>query len=199
MKLNFIKCAICVLIADLILFVCVFLVIKLSPSENRPETLDLFEAFFRYKFGNNYSQGKNTDAYYYYLEIAGKDPSPEFMVRFDGHSPPVKKGSEFVEPELIKIVDVESPDAEPMDLEVDVENGILFQIHSCKWVGLGWITRNSVEIYGGYYEGWLSASRNSYIWVRKKGKWTLKSKGKGWMAENVREPKKTPAMVTLSK
>ena len=60
-----------------------------------PEILDLFETFFRYKFENNASAQKQ-DAEAYFLEIEGENPSPEFLARFKGHSPPVKKGSEFV-------------------------------------------------------------------------------------------------------
>lgn len=60
-----------------------------------PEILDLFETFFRYKFENNAS-AQQQDAEAYFLEIEGEDPSPEFLARFKGHSPPVKKGSEFV-------------------------------------------------------------------------------------------------------
>ena len=60
-----------------------------------PKTLDLFETFFRYTFKNNGS-GEKQNAEAYFLEIDGENPSPEFLARFKGHSPPVKKGSEFV-------------------------------------------------------------------------------------------------------
>ncbi len=188
MKLKFRKYTICVLIADLGLIACSFIFFNLSTFGNNQKVLDAFEAFFRYKFENNDS-GAQQNAEAYFLEIAGKDPSSDFLARFDGHAPRVKKGSEFIEGSMFL--------REGEDIIEN--NGILFRIDSCKWVGLGWITRNHVEIYGGYYEGWLSASGNSYIWVRKKGKWTLKSKGIGWIAKNSREPEKTPAMVTLSK
>ena len=122
-----------------------------------PEIHDLFEAFFRYKFENNYSgQKQNADAYF--LEIEGQDPSPEFLARFEGHSPPVKKGSEFV-----------------ASSEFVEGNGILFRIDSYK--RRGWIHKNSVVISGGYSEADLSASWGSYLWVRKDGEWTLKSVG----------------------
>ena len=112
------------------------------------DTLDLFEAFFRYKFENNYSgQKKGADAYF--LQIENKDPSPKFLGRFKKHSPPVKKGSEFV-----------------------MGKGLLFRIDSYKQVD-----KNSVEIRGGYEEGNLSASWATYLWVRKNGKWALKSVG----------------------
>ncbi len=112
------------------------------------DTLDLFEAFFRYKFENNHSGAqKNADAYF--LQIENKDPSPKFLGRFKKHSPPVRKGSEFV-----------------------MGKGLLFRIDSYKKVG-----SNSVEIRGGYEEGNLSASWATYTWERKNAKWVLKSVG----------------------
>ena len=124
-----------------------------------PEILDLFEVFFRYKFENNASAQKQ-DAEAYFLEIEGEDPSPEFLARFKGHSPPVKKGSEFVMGGSI-VIEGEAP------ME---GNGLLFRIDSYQWIGpFG----NCVKISGGYSEGNLSASWASYIWIRRKRKWKL--------------------------
>ena len=124
-----------------------------------PEILDLFEVFFRYKFENNASAQKQ-EAEAYFLEIEGEDPSPEFLARFKGHSPPVKRGSEFVMGSGI-VIEGETP----------IEgNGLLFRIDTYKWIGL---FGNCVKISGGYSEGELSASWASYIWIRRKGKWKL--------------------------
>ena len=124
-----------------------------------PEILDIFEVFFRYKFENNAS-AQQQDAEAYFLEIDGEDPSPEFLARFKGHSPPVKKGSEFVMGGSI-VIEGEAP------ME---GNGLLFRIDSYQWIGL---FGNCVKISGGYSEGDLSASWASYIWIRRKGKWEL--------------------------
>ena len=124
-----------------------------------PEILDLFETFFRYKFENNASAEKQ-DAEAYFLEIAGEDPPPEFLARFKGHSPSVKKGSEFVMGGSI-VIEGEAPTE---------GNGLLFRIDSYQWIGL---FGNCVKISGGYSEGNLSASWASYIWIRRKGKWEL--------------------------
>lgn len=124
-----------------------------------PEALDLFEVFFRYKFENN-SSAQKQDAEAYFLEIEGEDPSPEFLARFKGHSPPVKKGSEFVMRGTI-VIEGEAPTE---------GSGLLFRIDSYKWIGL---FGNCVKISGGYSEGGLSASWASYIWIRRKGKWEL--------------------------
>ena len=136
----------------------------LSPGGDwQAETLDLFEAFFRYKFDNNHS-GAQQDAEAYFLEIEGEDPSPEFLARFKGHSPPVKNGSEFV---LARSIEVEGE-------TLIVGNGVLFRIDSYEQMGS---SKNRIEISGGYSEGDLSASWASYIWVRKEGKWELESVG----------------------
>ena len=124
-----------------------------------PETLDLFEVFFRYKFENN-SSGQKQDAEAYFLEIKGEDPSPEFLARFKGHSPPVKKGSEFV-PESSIAIEGKAPTE---------GNGLLFRIDSYRWIS---VFRNCVKISGGYSEAELSASWASYIWIRRNGKWEL--------------------------
>ena len=124
-----------------------------------PEILDLFELFFRYKFENNASAQKQ-EAEAYFLEIEGEDPSSEFLARFKGHSPPVKKGSEFVMGRSI-VIEGEAPTE---------GNGLLFRIDNYRWVGL---FGNCVKISGGYSEGELSASWASYIWVKRKGKWEL--------------------------
>ena len=144
------------------------LIIILSSCNSRQaetfdtETLDLFEAFFRYKFDNNYS-GAQQDAQAYFLTIEGEDPSPEFLARFKEHSPPVKMGSEFVMGGSL----VEGKGM------VD-GNGLLFRIDSYKWIGS---SKNRAEIVGGYDEGNLSWSGASYIWMRKKGKWELEVAG----------------------
>ncbi len=153
MKLYDRKHKMCVFIVCLITIVVLSSCGKLEGEPQgeplyKDDTLDLFEAFFRYKFENNHSGAQqNADAYF--LQIEKKDPSPKFLGRFKKHSPPVKKGSEFV-----------------------MGKGLLFRIDSYKQVG-----RNSVEIRGGYYEGNLSASWATYIGLKEKGKWTFKSVG----------------------
>ena len=144
------------------------LIMILSSCGNRQaetfdiETLDLFEAFFRYKFDNNYS-GAQQNAETYFLQIDGEDPTPEFLARFEGHSPPVKKGSEFVMGGSI----VEGGG-------VAEGNGLLFYIRSYKWIGS---SKNRAEIVGGYSEGNVSWSGASYTWVKKEGKWELEAAG----------------------
>ncbi len=67
-------------------------IVKKGSSGNRQEMSDLFEAFFRYKFENNYS-GAQQGAEGYFLQIEGKDPSPEFNGTFCRTLTTRKKGS----------------------------------------------------------------------------------------------------------
>ncbi len=80
----------------------------------------------------------------YYLLLFGKDPSPEFLARFKDNQPPVRKGSDFTEGEIkFKVVDIER------------------------------ISDTKVKVYGGYYEGNVSASGSNYNVELKDGKWIV--------------------------
>ena len=116
-------------------------------------TYNMYEAFFRYLFSNNVS-GAQQNAEGYFLKIKGKDPSPAFLARFKGHSPPIKEASAFVEGE-----------------------GLEFRIDDCKQ-----IDDDTFEITGGYYEGNLSASGGSYRLTCKNGKWIVKAVGAHWVS-----------------
>lgn len=122
--------------------------------------LNVSEAFFRYIFKNNAAGLQGESAKAYFLRIEGKDPSPKLLTRFKRHSPPVKKGSEFVHE--IGVID----EGERVSIS-ERSNGILFRIDSYKWYG------NIVVIRGGYYQGSLSASWATYTWIQIAGIWIL--------------------------
>jgi hypothetical protein len=90
----------------------------------------------------------------FYLELMGEDPSPEFLARFDGNEPPVRKGSEFGD-----------------------GGGVLFRVESVKRV-----SDTKVEVSGGYYEGSLSASGNTYFLERKDGGWVVTGDEMHWIS-----------------
>ncbi len=154
------------IIIDFVLIGCLFGLIHLATSGNRQEMFDLFETFFRYKFEYNYS-GAQKSAEAYFLQIEGKDPTPEFMARFTEHSPPVKKGSEWISEWVFS----EGEDGTPFFS--DENNGLLFRIDSFEWIGWGWFTRDHVRISGGYDEASLSASWASYICKRDRKGWAV--------------------------
>ncbi|MHC4388356.1 MAG: hypothetical protein ACYSX1_07090, partial [Planctomycetota bacterium] len=90
----------------------------------------------------------------YFLTINQQDAPAELLGRFAGHSPPVKPRSEFRE-----------------------GNGLLFRIGS-----LVWSDKRTVEIEGGYYEGNVSASGNTYVLQRQEGIWRVVKKKPGWIS-----------------
>ncbi len=135
-----------------------FLLHKHGPHE----AFDLFEAFFHYQFmlREGESNPDSHEAFSYFLEIAGKDPPSEFMVRFAGNSPPIKNGSEFV----------------LENFENEGSDGLIFRIKSWRWIGWGWLTRDHAKIRC-VYEGHSGGYDVTYI---------LKSDKKGWMVDRVR-------------
>ena len=132
-----------------------------SPPPNKAaEELDIREATFRYQFGDNASgQQQRTGAYYFSIAMGEKesDPDDAFMKRFADHKPQVKKGSESEYRIEKGLVDKQTG-----------ENGISFTTGGIKWV-----SDTEVEIPGGYYEGNLSSSGNTYYLKKENGKWKV--------------------------
>ena len=128
----------------------------LSPydkSISDAEALDIAEATFRYQFRNNASAAQQQTTAYF-LTLFKKDPSPEFLKRFEGHKPPVKRGSEF-----------------------NVGNGLSFRIDMIKRV-----TETKMEVSGGYYEGVKSSSGNTYFVEKKNGTWVVTGDEMHWIS-----------------
>jgi hypothetical protein len=110
----------------------------------KAQALDIAEAVFRHQFARNVAtQEPKTPAYF--LGLFGKDPSPEFLSRFKNHKPPVKKQAEFV-----------------------MGSGLKFFVDRIKRV-----SKTKVEVSGGYFEGLMSASRNTFTVELKNGKWIV--------------------------
>jgi hypothetical protein len=132
----------------------------LTQSEDQDRDMDkqdIREAVFRYQFNHNAS-GQQQNAKVYFLSLdQDKDPSNEFMERFKGTEPPVKKASQASK-SAGGVVDKETG-----------ERGLLFRITSIKRLG-----ENEVEVEGGYFEAGQSASRNVYRVKHENGKWVVK-------------------------
>jgi hypothetical protein len=108
---------------------------------------DIREAVFRYQFDHNAS-GLQKSAKGYFLAIGekGADPSDEFMKRFAHHKPPVHKASAW-----------------------RTENkGLFFRVTS-----IVWISDAEVKVAGGYYEGNVSSSGNTYTLKKEAGNWQV--------------------------
>lgn len=128
---------------------------------------DIREAVFRHQFDHNAS-GQQKRAAMYCLSVGqnGIDPSDEFMKRFANHKPPIRKRSEC--------------DADPVRGVIEKRTGNLGLIFRAQ--GITWISDKEVEVAGGYYEGGLSASGNTYTVTKQHGKWIVSNDRMHWIA-----------------
>ncbi len=115
--------------------------------------LDICEALFRYQFINNAS-GAQQKADAYFLSIYEADPPRDLIARFENNVPPVKSGFEF-----------------------RIGDGIKFEIRSFTR-----LDENNIKIKGGYYEGGLSSSCNTYRLRRIEGVWMVISDRMEWIS-----------------
>jgi hypothetical protein len=115
-----------------------------TPASDPSRTLDVAEAVFRFQFGHNAS-GTQQNASAYYVSLLGGDPSPEFLDRFAGNEPPVKAQSGFRE-----------------------GGGLKFIVREITFA-----SETEAEVTGGYYEGNLSSSQNTYYVEYRGGEWVV--------------------------
>jgi len=144
-----------------------------SPT-TRPSTVparaaaedDIREATFRYQFQHNAS-GLQQKADVYFLSLSEKDTDPgdEFLKRFVNHKPPVKKVSSSVG----RLGGVRDKDTGG--------KGLIFRVGGIKWVN-----ETEAEVNGGYYEGGLSASGNTYFLKKQDGKWVVTRDEMHWIS-----------------
>jgi hypothetical protein len=134
------------------------------PQREQPENLDICEAVFRYQFKHNASMVQQ-NAKAYFIRVFKQDPSDEFLARFTGNIPPVKKGSEFA-----------------------IGQGLVFCIRS-----IDRIDENTVQVSGGYYEAELSSSDSVYTVVRRNGRWVVENDEMQWISRGTHTPTRPPA------
>lgn len=141
--------------------------VKTMLARERSE-LDIREAVFRYQFRHNASgQQQKTGVYCLsltYDELT--DPPAELMKRFSAQKPPVREASNCVSDLIRGVRD-----------KVTGKPGIVF--FAAK---VDWISANVVDVWGGYYEGGLSASGNTYRVVRRNGRWTVVKDHMNWIS-----------------
>jgi hypothetical protein len=122
------------------------------------------EAVFRYQFEHNAS-GQQQNAKVYYLSLVkDSDPKDEFMLRFKGHKPPVKKRSQATG--QFEVIDKETG-----------ERGLIFRATTIEQ-----LDEDKVIVDGGYYEAGLSSSGNTYTVERKDHKWVVTKDQMRWIS-----------------
>jgi len=124
------------------------------------------EVVFRYQFDHNAS-GLKKDAAAYCLSLSDgrTDPSDQFITRFKGNQPPVRKISECGLVNHV-VTDVTTG-----------KRGLIFRVTQMRW-----ISGKEVEVVGGYYEGGLSASGDTYRVVRQHGNWYVSEDRMNWIS-----------------
>jgi hypothetical protein len=164
-----------------IAFLSMVLVLSCEDSgtsvENQPTQLTAQDTVrvvvFRYQFDHNHS-GQQHTAKVYFLSVMvleestgywdDHDPSSGVLRCFDGNTPPVKAFSKCRRSE-----------EGAFDLETN-EMGLLFQTGAIRW-----ITNDQAEVDGGYFEGGLSASGDTYYLERKDGQWIVTKDVMHWI------------------
>jgi hypothetical protein len=127
-----------------------------SPAADRPPAAvpshaaaepEIFEAVFRYQFDHNAS-GMQKQAERYCLSLPGeKSPDAAFLQRFAGNQPPVVAANQC---------------------EGRSGKNLFFRINK-----LQWHRDNEAWVRGGYFEGNLSSSVESYRVLLTDGKWVV--------------------------
>jgi hypothetical protein len=132
---------------------------------------DIREAVFRHQFDHNASgQQKSAHAYCLAIQSGGKDsdPSDRFMKRFAHDKPPVRKVSACHWASM-QVAEKRTG-----------RSALIFRISR-----LTWISDTEVSVDGGYDEGNLSSSGNTYTVRRQNGKWAVTSDKMNVVSENL--------------
>ncbi|MFL6263001.1 MAG: hypothetical protein ACJ76Y_25150 [Thermoanaerobaculia bacterium] len=117
-----------------------------GPGRLAAET-DVAEAVFRYQFEHNASAIQEK-ADHYCLSLPGeRSPGADFLQRFQGNHPPVLSADEC---------------------ERKSGHDLFFRVQR-----LDWRSDTEVWVSGGYWEGNLSSSKESYRVRLKNGKWVV--------------------------
>ena len=127
------------------------------------------EAVFRYQVGTCYG-GMSRNVYF--LRRDREDPSDEFMARFKGEKPSVKKYSQMVANSM-----EEGLKDEGFRDKESGERGIVLIVEKIKQV-----SETEAEAQGGCVAGALNGYGYEYRVVREKDKWIVKESRPTWVS-----------------
>ena len=132
----------------------------LNAVQRSSQADDIREAVFRYQFVSN-ACGCEKEVYFLSLgrsKFTDKDPGDEFLERFQGHKPAVKKVSKSTTHVTEGVRDKETG-----------ESGLIFRV-----IEITWISDLEAEVEGGYYLNGLNSSGNWYRIALEGGEWVIK-------------------------
>ncbi len=123
------------------------------------------ESVFRYQFQYGApSTPQHPAALFLFIGKPGADPSDEFMSRFAGMNPPVKKGSKAKNDNPSGVIDPETG-----------KPGIIFSTAVVEW-----ISPKFASVSGGYFVSGGNSSGSDYILELREGKWVVVKDSKLW-------------------
>jgi hypothetical protein len=125
---------------------------------------DIREAVFRYQFDHITPAERDAKLYVLGVGESCSDPSDEFLKRFAGHQPPVKKAS--------------ASDWFPDKGRVDKETGgkaLMF----CA-ANIAWISDTDVEVSGAHYSAMAGVLDDYFTVKREDGKWKVTEVNNKW-------------------
>jgi hypothetical protein len=141
---------------------------SLALSEVDPE---IAEATFRYQFAHNASaQQASANVYCVMYGVSWlaqpEDPPPQVLSRLADVTPPVTPVSQCSASMEKGVVD-----------KTTGRSGLIFRLESVRCSG-----ESSCEVNGGYYEGNLSSSGNTYTLEKRDGKWVVTKDVMNWIS-----------------
>ena len=142
--------------------------ISAADVDRAAEENNIREAVFRHQFEHNGSgQQQKANAYCLSILLDQKksDPSDEFIKRFAGHKPPVRRASEC---HWTKVKVVENRTG---------RSALILFVSSITWV-----SDTEVTVGGGYEEANLSESGNTYTVKKQGGQWTVTEDRMNWIS-----------------
>jgi hypothetical protein len=135
------------IVAMLVLAACAQNPSTSSGSSPASAEADVLEAVFRYQFEHNAS-GIQQNAERYCLTLPSGMPDTAFLRRFEGNTPPVTAADQC---------------------DKTTGKDLFFEAKHVEWVNDGEAT-----VHGGYWEGNLSSSGETFKVVREEGLWVVK-------------------------
>jgi hypothetical protein len=136
------------------------------PTNRAADRLEVFEAVFRHQFDKNASAGQRNVDYFFLALEGGADPPPEFLARFKDEKPIVLPASMAT-----------ASAAAGVKHKDRGGRGLIFSVTS-----IAWLDGDTAEVEGGYYEGGLSASGNTYRVQRVDGAWKVTGDRMKWIS-----------------